>query len=175
MLQVVTNSHISMSDQQKDTYLAWLRDAHAMEEGLILTLEKQIKDLPEDMPEAKQRLEAHLEETKEHAKKVASCIERNGGDTSVSKDLISKMTATLSGLSMSFTSDALVKNVHSSYAAEEFEIASYTVIQTAAEVLNDAETAKVCEDIMVEERAMASWLMDQIPVVVEKHLQKLAS
>jgi ferritin-like metal-binding protein YciE len=163
-----------MNDAQKDIYLAWLNDAHAMEEGLIKVLEKQIADIPDDMAEARAQLEKHLSETKEHAEKVRVCVERNGGDTSMGKDLMSKMSAALSGISMSFASDLQVKNVHSSYAAEHFEIASYTVIKAAAETLGDAETARVCDEIMADEIRMSNWLMEQMPLVVEKHLLKSA-
>jgi len=158
-----------MNEEQKTTYLAWLNDAHAMEQGLVTVLEKQVAET-EGKPEMQTRLKQHLEETKVHAEKVAGCIERNGSSPSATKDFASKAGATLQGLSMSMAGDAMVKNVHSSYAAEHFEIASYTVIQAAAEELGDDETASIVSDIIEEEIAMANWLIEQLPTVVEEEL-----
>ena len=88
---------------------------------------------------------------------------------------MSKMSATINGLGMSMMDDKMVKNVHSSYAAEHFEIATYTVIQAAAEELDDDETASICSDIIEDEIAMANWFIEQLPVVVEEQMQKDAT
>lgn len=141
-----------------------------MELALVTTLEKQIKDT-EGKPQVQKRIKEHLEETKEHAKKVEKCISRNGGDTSGIKDITGKMGAMMSGLGMSMLKDVLVKDMHSAYAAEHFEIASYLLIRAAAEELDDMETAKVCDEILEDEYRMAEWVEDQIPLVVKMHLE----
>ena len=163
-----------MTEDQKKTYLAWLNDAHAMELGLVSVLEKQVEDT-EGVPEMQSRIRQHLEETKQHAEKIATCIERHGSTPSTAKDFMSKMSATINGLGMSMMDDKMVKNVHSSYAAEHFEIATYTVIQAAAEELDDDETASICSDIIEDEIAMANWFIEQLPVVVEEQMQKDAT
>lgn len=160
---------IPMNDSQKSVYIAWLNDAHAMEEGLIKVLESQI-EATEGKPEMRAKLEEHLVETKRHAELVRGCIERHGESPSGGKDLLSKMSAAINSAGMSLASDALVKNVHSSYAAEHFEIASYTVIRAAALELGDTETATVCEEILTDEEDMAAWLRESIPLVVAEHL-----
>lgn len=161
-----------MNDEQKKNYLAWLRDAHAMELALVTTLEKQIKDVA-GKPEMERRLTEHLEETKGHAEKVEACIKRNGGDVSGTKDIAGKMGAMMNGLTMNMTQDLLVKDIHSAFAAENFEIASYIVIRSAAERLGDKETVSVCEDILEDEYRMADWVEAQIPLVVKMYLETL--
>lgn len=162
-----------MNEEQKNSLVAWLNDAHAMEEGLITMLEKQVEET-EGKPEMQGRIREHLEETKRHAELVRSCLARHGTDPSGGKDLLAKVTSAVNGFGMSLTSDAMVKNVHSSYAAEHFELASYMVIRAAATELGDAETITVCDDIMADERAMAEWLAGQIPTAVGEYLQKAA-
>src|SRR5690606_21981073 len=134
----------TMNDKQKETYIAWLNDAHAMEVGLVTMLEKQAKET-EGMPEMNARIKEHLEETKRHAELVKACVDRHGGSTSTGKDVLSQISSTVSGLGTSMMSDAMVKNVHSSYAAEHFEIASYQTLRAAAEELGDSETVAVCD------------------------------
>lgn len=161
-----------MNDKQKDTYIAWLNDAHAMEVGLVTMLEKQAKET-EGIPEMNARIVEHLEETKRHAEMVKACVDRHGGSTSTGKDVLSQISSTVSGLGTSMMSDAMVKNVHASYAAEHFEIASYQTLRAAAEELGDSETVSVCNEILKDEERMADWLMKQLPGVVKDHLAKI--
>ncbi|HET8581220.1 MAG TPA: DUF892 family protein [Candidatus Paceibacterota bacterium] len=160
---------------KKETYLDWLRDAHAMEETLVKVLEKQVEEVPADMGAAKQKIEEHLEATRGHAEKVAACLERNGGSVSDAKDLFGKLNAGIQGLGMSMMSDKLVKNVHTSYAAEHFEIATYSIIKAAAEEVGDVEGADMCDAIIADEEDMADWLLDQLPVVSSDYIASLES
>lgn len=153
-------------------YHAWLRDAHAMEEALIIMLEKQIQET-EHKPEIQMRLKAHLEETKEQSKKLESCLKRHGEDTSVTKDALAKFTSAIDGFFMSMPHDSLVKHAMSSYAAEHFEIASYTALIVTANDLGDTETARVCSEILNQEIAMANWLSEQLPNVVKEHMKEM--
>jgi ferritin-like metal-binding protein YciE len=161
-----------MNEEQKKVYLAWLRDAHAMELGLVTVLEKQAEDF-KDEAETASKIREHCDVTKKHAEMVEECIVRNGGDVSTVKDWGSKMTAGMQGLGMSFNDDLKVKDAHSSYAAEQFEIATYTLIQAAAEEFGDEATSEVCSKIMEDEIDMANWLMENMPVVAQKYLLEL--
>lgn len=160
---------IHMTDEQRTTYMAWLNDARAMELALIPMLEKQIQ-LAEDNPEMLSVLEAHLEETRGHAKLVESCIERHQGDISESKEFLGKFTSAMGGMGMSMSDDAIVKHMLNSYAAEHLEIASYTSLHAAAEMLGDKATMKICDDILEDEIRMAEWVEEQIPAVTAEHL-----
>jgi ferritin-like metal-binding protein YciE len=162
-----------MTDEQKKVYLAWLSDAHAMELGLVTVLEKQAKDT-EDSPELHSKIADHLEKTKVHAQKVEDCLTRLGGDPSTGKDWLSKMGAAAQGVASSMPADALVKNIHADYASEHFEIATYTLLASAADELGDAETATVCRDILADEEDMAAWLLTTLKKVGAKHLQSAA-
>lgn len=161
-----------MNDEQKKMYIAWLNDAHALEESLIVMLEKQIGE--ENDGEMKAKLEEHLEETRRHAKLVHSCLVRYGEEPSGGKDFLGTISSAIAGLGVSMFHDKMVKNVHSSYAAEHTEIATYTVLRAAASEFGDTETMTICDEILQDENDMAQWLLQQMPTVTQEHLKMMA-
>jgi ferritin-like metal-binding protein YciE len=160
-----------MNDDQKKMFVAWLNDAHALEESLVVMLEKQIAE--EQDGEMKSKLEEHLAETKRHAELVRSCITRYGDEPSGGKDLLGTISSAIAGMGMSMMHDKAVKNIHSSYAAEHTEIATYTIIRAAASEGGDVETVSVCDEILEDENQMAQFLLEQMPTVVSTHLKQM--
>lgn len=67
----------------------------------------------------KAKIEADLDQTRQQASVVESCIERRGGDTS--------------GLSGVFVGDEMIKGAMESYTFEQMEIAAYRILIAAAE------------------------------------------
>lgn len=161
-----------MNEEQKKTYLGWLRNAHAMELGLCTMLEKQASETA-DHPEIQTRIKQHLEETKRHAEIVEECLKRHDADTSGGKDILMQLSSAVNSALHSLPDDALIKNLMSSYAAEHFEISSYTVLLSAAEEFEDEATADALDKILDEEMDMANWLMQQMPDVVSEYLATL--
>jgi ferritin-like metal-binding protein YciE len=66
----------------------------------------------------------------------------------------------------------LVKNGLADFTAENFEIASYKALITAAESLQDQETLRVCQQILADEQDMAQWLDQHLPMAVTEALQQ---
>jgi ferritin-like metal-binding protein YciE len=159
-----------MAPQAQEHLLAWLRDAHAMEEQAETLLTSQISRL-KHYPDLRRKLEEHLEETKRQAKLVDDCIQRLGGDSSAVKDAMGKMVAMGQGLSGLFVDDEVIKGSLASYTFEHMEIASYTILVAAAEACGDTTTAAICSRILKEEQAMAQWLADHTPQLVRAFLQ----
>jgi ferritin-like metal-binding protein YciE len=155
----------------EENLMDWLRDAHAMEEQAEKMLSATAARL-ENYPELKARVNQHLEETRVQARLVRGCIERRGGSTSATKDVMGKMVAMAQGLSGMFVSDEVVKASLASYAFEHMEIASYKALIAAAEVAHDSETQRVCEQILPQEEAMAQWLADHLHDTVVKFLAR---
>ena len=62
----------------KDFLIAWLNDAHGMENALIQILEHRIKDA-KDYPEVQAKDEQHLEQTRCHADLVKGLVAQSGG------------------------------------------------------------------------------------------------
>ncbi len=157
----------------QELFMSWLNNAYSLEQSLIQTLENHASQA-KDHPQVQARMQQHLEETRRHADLVKGCIERLGGSTSTIKSGMSSVIGTVQGMSTGVSSDALVKNALSDYSAEHFEIASYTSLISAAQALGDQETARVCENILQDEIAMANWLEQQIPIVTQEMLRQQA-
>jgi ferritin-like metal-binding protein YciE len=158
---------------EKDVVISWLNDAYGMEKALVQILEHQVKDA-KDYPEAETRLQQHLEQTRSHAELVQSAIERLGGHTSTIKSGISSLFGQMQALSTGPAKDELVKNSLADFAAENFEIASYRSLISAATEVNDQETVTVCQQILRDEEAMAQWLERNIPVLTQATMRAMA-
>jgi ferritin-like metal-binding protein YciE len=172
------NSMAQHENAPQKTIIAWLNDAYAMENSLINTLEGHAKDA-KSMPQLNARIQQHIEETRRHAELVKGCIERLGGDTSTLKTGMAKMMGAMQGVSTSVMGakedDTLVKNGLADYSAEQFEVASYKALMVAAQAAGDQGTALVAEEIMREDAAMAQWLDQNLPMVVEQTLMQHAA
>jgi len=159
-----------MNDSQKDTLVTWLKDAYAMEQGIVEILEKQIGQM-DDMPDAQMRVQEHLELTKTQAERVKGCIERLDDNVSHVKSGLANFLGALQGMSTVLAHDKMLKNALADYAIEYFEIASYMANAEAARELGYEDIARVCETIMMEEQEMADWLEEQLPVVTRQTLR----
>lgn len=157
----------------KDMLISWLNDAHGMETSLIQVLEHQIKDA-KDYPQVKTKLEQHLEQTRRHAQLVKGCVESMGGKTSTVKAGLASFFGQVQALSTGAARDEMMKNTLNDYAAECFEIASYTSLIEAAQALGEQQTAKVCQQILQDEEEMARWLHQNLPFIVQQTLREVA-
>lgn len=153
-----------MNDNQISTLTTWLKDAYAMEQGIVEILERQI-DQAEDMPDAQAKMREHLTLTKTHADRVKDCVEQLGDNVSQVKSGIANLLGAVQGMSMAMANDRMLKNAMASYAIEHFEIAAYLANANAARELGHEDIAQVCESIMLEEQQMANWLESQLPMV----------
>ena len=163
-----------MMNDIQENLLDWLRDAHAMEKQAETMLNSTAERL-ENYPELRAKLEQHCEETRQQAMLVEGCLERLGEDTSTFKDMTGKAMAGAQGLSGLFVSDEVVKAAMASYTFEHMEIASYKSLIAAAELAGDMETKRVCEQILVQEEAMAKWLGDHLATVTQQFLRRDAT
>jgi len=153
----------------KELFVAWLNDAHGMENALIEVLEHQVKDA-KDFPPIKAKLQQHLEQTKHHAELIKGCVETLGSHTSAVKTGISRLFGQMQAVSTGPAQDELMKNALADYAAENFEIASYTALLHAAKELGEQEIAHVCQQILRDEEDMAQWIQQQLPTMVQQSL-----
>ena len=158
-----------MANDQKDTLLTWLKDAYAMEQGIVEVLERQVGQF-DDMPEAQTKIREHIAITKAHADRVRDCVEQLGDNVSHVKSGMANFLGAVQGMSTVMANDKTVKNAMADYAVEYFEIASYMILVSAARELGYEDIAGVCEGIIREEQDMADWLEEQLPMVTRQHL-----
>ncbi len=160
-----------MAKNSGDWLLPWLRDAHAMEMQAETMLQSQARRI-EHYPELKARIERHIQETRHQAELIKGCIERRGGSPSTTKDMAGKFTAMMQGLGGVVAHDEVVKGAMAGYTFEHFEICSYRALIAAASTAGDAETERVCREILRQEEEMASWLAEQLPQVTAQFLRR---
>lgn len=161
------------TDTNRNTLVAWLNDAHALEKQLGQVLETQER-LAEGHPELQQGIRRHRDETRRHEELVESCLARLGASSSTFKDAVGTMMGVFSGPMMAMASDDLVKSALMDYASEHLEIASYKALIQASRQQGQEEIAKVCEEILRDEERMARWLEQQLPQVVRDHQARRA-
>nr|WP_155936596.1 DUF892 family protein [Mesorhizobium ciceri] len=143
--------------ESREWLVQWLRDAHAMEEQAETMLNGQLNRI-ENYPELSERISQHIQETRQQAARLETCLDRIGQGSSTLKDAGGKLTAMAQSLSGVFAGDEVMKGSLASYTFEHMEIASYTILIAAAKSLGEAEVAQVCEENLREEVAMADWL-----------------
>lgn len=159
---------------KREQLILWLGDAHALEVGIVTTLEKHLADA-KGLPEVQSVLKRHLAETKRHASEVKKALAALGGSHPVVREGISKLVNTVAGLATSVARDTVVKNALADYATEHFEIACYrSLIVTATEV-GETKVAATCEAILKDEEAMAAALEAQLPALNRAYLATLES
>lgn len=157
-----------------ENLLDWLRDAYAMEQQAEHMLKAQAARI-DHYPKVKARIEQHLEETLGQQQLLLGCIERLGGKPSVMKDVMGRAAAFGQAAGGALNSDEIVKGAIASYVFENLEIATYTALIAAANTVGDTETARVCEEILPQEEAMARWVLENLPELTEEFLVRDAT
>ncbi len=160
--------------EYRQSLIAWLRDAHAMENQAINILDSQAKRL-EHYPDLREKARTHMEQSRRQAERIEGCLERLGESTSSIKTGMGKLMGQFQGLSGLFVSDEVMKGSIASYTFEHFEIACYRILIRTAELAGEPEIARVCEDILREEQEMADWLAQHLPKLTEQFLAREAS
>lgn len=157
------------SENGRNQLIAWLDDAYAMESGLVGILQNHASHFAEVLPSAARRLQRHIVETQRHAERLHECLERLGTQPSAVKSTLSSVIGSVEGASTAIFRDHLVKEVLADYASEHFEIACYVALVNAATRLEETAVADLCRQNLQEDRAMAGWLLRQIPLVLSQH------
>lgn len=154
----------------REKLIAWLNDAHAMEQALVETLERHAQDAKDD-PQVKARIEQHVEETREQAETVRGCIESLGGEVSGAKEVFGKMFGAMQGMMNRPMGDTMVKNALADYATEHYEIACYRALIEASTQLGETAVATQLGTILEQEVAMAQFLEHALPGAIQHALR----
>jgi ferritin-like metal-binding protein YciE len=151
-----------------------LKNAHGLEQQAIEMLERNVERL-EHYPALKARLAQHLEESRQQQSMVARCLEEIGESPSTLKDTVLGMAQNAQMMMHAAASDEVIKNSFAGYAFEHFEIAAYTALALFADRAGEARIAETARSILRQEEAMASWLEEHLPEVIDEHLALMRS
>ena len=164
----------------------YLNEAYAKEKELELSLQAHIAMTTLAERKAyKKKLQEHLKETKAHAKQLERRIKKLGGGpgalgaprealatgagkaAAVVKGQVAAAKGPLHAIRGTSDQEKLLKNAKTEYFNEHEEIATYSAIETLAEAVNDAETAKLARSIRRDEERMARYLERLIPTLTK--------
>ncbi len=163
--------------------IQYLNEAYGKERELETALQAHIAMTTR--PPYKKRLQAHLKETKAHARSVERRIKQLGGRaevvpapgpvpepvaeavTAVASKAVAAAQGPLHALRGDGEAEKMLKNAKTEFANEHEEIATYTGIEALADSVGDRDTAKLARDIRREEVRMAGFLEKQIPVLAK--------
>lgn len=159
-----------MPQTANERMIAWLNDAYVMENKLVEVL-KEHASQAEEHPFVRDKILEHCEETKHHASLVQTCIEQLGGDVASLKSSVAKVMGTMEGLTTVTAEDRLIKNAIAEYSSEYMEIGVYTALIAAADALNVSSIVPTLQTILDEETAMADWLEENLPTVVNQTIR----
>ena len=152
-----------------DMITTWLKDAYAMENAIIPVLERQVESSA-DHPDIQRGIQQHLEATKRHKDSVGACLEELGESPSALKAGMAGAGGKLQGMMADMPADGLVKGALQDYSTEHMEIASYKALIVAADDAGLTTVAQACRTILADEEQMASWLDQQLPIIVRATL-----
>jgi ferritin-like metal-binding protein YciE len=156
--------------KSKQTLIAWLRDAHAMERASVDTLDRLAGRLVR-FPQLAHRFREHWRESVGQAERIERCLKQLGSDTSTLKDLTSRFIGIAQAYAVAVVPDEVVKDCLGAYASRHFEIATYVSLGAAALAMEEPEVVRMCDDHLQQERAMSDWLEQQIPEVTVDFLR----
>ena len=148
----------------KQTLVSWLRDAHAMERSSVDTLDRLAERLAR-FPQLSAQFREHWRVSLGQVENIERCLKKLGSDTSTFKDLATRFIGMAQAYAVAVAPDEIVKDCLAAYAYRNFEIAAYLSLGAAALVLEEPDVARMCEEHLQQERAMAGWLEKQIPEV----------
>ena len=134
----------------------YLADAHAIEEQAIALLERAPK-LVED-PQLESIFTDHLAETRDHAELIQERLHVLGDDPSSLKDAAMRLGALNWGAFFQGHPDTPGKLTAFAYAFEYLEIGGYDQLKRVADRLGDAQTGRIVDHILEQERAAATKL-----------------
>ena len=160
----------STRENARTMMITGLKNAHGLEQQAIEMLERNAERL-EHYPSLKQRVQQHLEESRSQQERVGRVLEDLGENPSSMKDTVMGMAQNAQMMTHAAASDEVLKNSYAGYAFEHFEIASYRALEIMARSAGEPRVENLAQEILREEEEMAQWLQQNLPEVVQQHLE----
>ena len=153
-----------------ETLIDSLRNAHALEKQVVSVLESHIKLLG-DYPDLHARLNEHVVETREQARRLEAALEACGSSASVFKDAFLSMMGMGQSSAQGFAEDAVLKAMLADTMTEHLEIASYKTLIVLADLAGKPDLRPRLEESLREEEAMAQWFEDNYEAITRRYVE----
>jgi ferritin-like metal-binding protein YciE len=156
-------------EQARQVFVVGLRNAHAMEKQALSIMQPQLNRL-QHYPELSQRLQSHIGETETQIARLDEILKGIGESSSTMKDTFLSVFGSMAALGHVAAGDEVLKNSFANLAFENYEIAAYTSLITAARLCGVSSAPPLLEQSLGEERRMAAWVAENIPHVTETYI-----
>ncbi len=153
----------------RDTFVAGLKDAHALENQALSIMKPQIDRL-EHYPEVVERLRRHVTETEGQIARLDRILSELGEQHSTFKDTGGRMMGGMAAMGHAAASDEVIKNGLADYAFENYEVASYRSLITLAEMVGLSDARVELEASLKEEEDMARWIGDHLEEITRRYV-----
>ncbi|MDQ4101821.1 MAG: ferritin-like domain-containing protein [Thermoproteota archaeon] len=178
------------SDTRKEIdskLIQYFNEALSAENAAVDRIKSRIEECP--IPEAKQKLQHHLEETINQQNRLRSIIEKRGGSPTDSKAHLPElsppttmmMSKAAKDTMKSLTGDAdnplqdemELTRMKNDAIIEHGEIVAYTALIQLAKKAGAQDAITSLEQNLNEEKEMASWFMNNTPSMVDQIWPKI--
>jgi ferritin-like metal-binding protein YciE len=143
-----------MPSSVEDELIKLLEEAYAMEKQVELLLESMIRNTTD--LSITSDMETHLNETKEHAERVKTCLEFHGKSPSKVKAAATMTAGLLKAPLDKARSEKGMRNARDGFATEHLEIAVYRLIEELAKKANDQQSMAIARQNAEDEERMAA-------------------
>ncbi|MDB5666437.1 ferritin-like domain-containing protein [Cypionkella sp.] len=161
-------------DTAHEVYLSGLKNAHAMETQALSIMQPQLNRL-ESYPDMSAMLSRHIRETEGQIARLEQILDGINESASGLKDTMLSFTGSMAALAHTVAPDEVLKNSLANFAFENFEIAAYTSLITAAQLSGASSAIPLLEQNLEEERQMAAWIQDNLSAVTQQYVTLRAS
>lgn len=158
----------------QDFFIVGLRNARAMENEALSIMQPQLRRL-EHYPEVSALLDRHIRETEGQIERLNQILDKLGESSSSVKDTMASLGGSMAAIGHTVANDEIIKNSLANFAFENYEIAAYTALLTAAEISGASFATPLLEQNLQEERQMVKSLEDSLPMVVRQYVRLSAS
>jgi len=162
------------ADKDRDIFIVGLRNQHAVESQAIELLERQIGRL-ENYPEMRERMQRHLQEAQEQARRIEELLSGFGTSHSTLKDTAMSLVGNMMAIGHTTASDEVVKNTFANYAFEHYEMAAYMSLLVLADLMGHSAGMSALQTSLGEEKAMAEWLEQHIRPTTLRFVERSAA
>jgi ferritin-like metal-binding protein YciE len=181
---------INIQPEVRDKVVEHLNEVLSVESAAIDRLESRIQECL--LPEGKQQLQHHLEETREHQKRLRKIITDIGGSPSDAKaglptlrlptSMLAKKTLTNVARSVTGEGDTNpmreeveLLRTKEDYGIEHMEILSYRLLTQLFQRLGMTSAIPLLSQSLQEEESMAKWIEQNAPMTFDQLWPRIES
>ena len=157
-------------DTARSAFITGLKNSHAAARECRTMIEAQTKRL-ESYPDIRERLELHMREKDGQLERLEAILDGMGESRSALKDAAMSVMAAAGNVANAAAGDEVLKNSMALLALAKFEAAGYETLLLFGEAAGALDSLRPLQQSLSEERAMASFVEDNLRATGMRYLQ----